>query len=77
MRESSVMLPWSSCGTFKSERMNTRLPRTSSSCNRLNGIALFPGFAPLENLYFLALVLAAALLVYARGLFRWPFGTPW
>ena len=42
-----------------------------------NGIALFPGFAPLENLYFLALVLAAALLVYARGLFRWPFGTPW
>ena len=42
-----------------------------------NGIALFPGFAPLENLYFLALVLAAALLVYARGLFRWPFGPSW
>ena len=42
-----------------------------------NGIALFPGFAPLENLYFLALVLAAALLVYARGMFRWPFGPPW
>jgi len=42
-----------------------------------NGIALFPGFAPLENLYFLALVLAAALLIYARGLFRWPFGPPW
>ena len=42
-----------------------------------NGIALFPGFAPLENLYFLALVLAAALLVYARHMFRWPFGAPW
>ena len=42
-----------------------------------NGIALFPGFAPLENLYFLALVLAAALLVYARGMFGWPFGPPW
>lgn len=37
-----------------------------------NGIALFPGFVPLENLYFLALVLAAALLVYARGVLRWP-----
>lgn len=42
-----------------------------------NGIALFPGFAPLENLYFLALVLAAALLVYARRFFRWPFGPAW
>jgi tellurite resistance protein len=37
-----------------------------------NGIALFPGFAPLENLYFFGLVLAAALLIYARHLFRWP-----
>jgi tellurite resistance protein len=42
-----------------------------------NGLALFPGFVPLENLYFLALVLAAALLIYARGLLRWPFGPPW
>lgn len=42
-----------------------------------NGIALFPGFAPLENLYYLALVLAAALLIYARRLFRWPFGPAW
>jgi tellurite resistance protein len=42
-----------------------------------NGLALFPGFIPLENLYFLALVLAAALLIYARGLLRWPFGPPW
>jgi len=38
-----------------------------------NGLALFPGFVPLESLYFLALVLAAALLIYARGLLRWPF----
>jgi len=42
-----------------------------------NGIALYPGFVPLESLYFAALVLAAALLIYARGLFRWPFGPPW
>lgn len=42
-----------------------------------NGIALFPGFQPLENLYFLALVLAAALLVYARNFLRWPFAPAW
>ena len=42
-----------------------------------NGIALFPGFTPLENLYFLGLVLCAALLVYARHLFRWPFSPAW
>jgi tellurite resistance protein len=42
-----------------------------------NGIALFRELAFLENLYFLGLVLAAALLLYARGLSRWPFGVPW
>ena len=42
-----------------------------------NGVALFPGFEPLENLYFLALVVAAGLLVYARGFWRWPFGPSW
>ncbi len=42
-----------------------------------NGIALFPGFQPLENLYFLALVLTAVLLVYARGFLRWPFAPAW
>lgn len=42
-----------------------------------NGIALFPGFLPLENLYYIALVLAVALLVYARGFFRWPFSPAW
>lgn len=39
-----------------------------------NGLALFPDFTPLENLYYLALVLAVALLIYARELLRWPFG---
>lgn len=42
-----------------------------------NGLALFPGFQPLENLYFLALVLAAGLLFYARGFLRWPFAPSW
>ena len=42
MRVSSVMLPASSCGTFRSARMKTRLPwswlRAISSLNRLNCI---------------------------------------
>jgi tellurite resistance protein len=42
-----------------------------------NGLALYPGFQPLETLYFLALVAAAGLLVYARGFMRWPFGPSW
>jgi tellurite resistance protein len=42
-----------------------------------NGVALFPAFAALENLYFLALVLGAALLAYAARLARWPFGPAW
>ena len=42
-----------------------------------NGLALFPGLQLLENLYFLALLLAAALLVYARGFLRWPFAPAW
>jgi tellurite resistance protein len=42
-----------------------------------NGVALYPGSFLLESLYFFALVLAAALLVYARGLARWPVGAPW
>jgi tellurite resistance protein len=42
-----------------------------------NGLALFPDFQPLENLYFLSLLLAAALLVYARGCLRWPFAPAW
>jgi tellurite resistance protein len=42
-----------------------------------NGVALFRDFAFLDNLYFLGLILAAALLAYARDLARWPFGAPW
>ncbi len=42
-----------------------------------NGRALFPDAAFLENLYYFALVLAAALFVYARKFWRWPFGPPW
>ncbi|HET9734939.1 MAG TPA: hypothetical protein VFP62_06680 [Burkholderiales bacterium] len=42
-----------------------------------HGSALFRELAFLESLYFLGLVLALALLVYARDLARWPFGAPW
>jgi tellurite resistance protein len=42
-----------------------------------NGLALFPGSTFLENLFSLSIVLAAALLIYARGFLRWPFGPAW
>lgn len=42
-----------------------------------NGAALFPELSFLENLYFFGLVLAAALLVYARRFWRWPFSAAW
>ena len=42
-----------------------------------NGVALYPGSAILENLFFFSLVLAVALLVYSRRLLSWPFGPPW
>lgn len=42
-----------------------------------NGAALYPDTPFLENLYFLSLALAAALLLYARGFLRWQFGMPW
>jgi len=42
-----------------------------------NGLALYPEFALLDNLYFFALMLACALLVYARGFLRWPFAPAW
>jgi tellurite resistance protein len=41
-----------------------------------NGVALF-GAEFLEALYYAALVLALALLVYARDAWRWPFGPAW
>jgi tellurite resistance protein len=42
-----------------------------------HGGVLFRDFVFLESLYFFGLVLAAALLVYARELARWPFGVLW
>ena len=42
-----------------------------------NGVALYPDATFLELLYPFALMLAAALLVYARRLAQWPFGAPW
>jgi tellurite resistance protein len=43
----------------------------------VNGLALFPGSVFLENLFFAALVLTAALFLTSRNLFRWKFGAPW
>jgi tellurite resistance protein len=42
-----------------------------------HGLAFFPQALFLESLYFAGLVLAAGLLVYARGFWRWPFGPAW
>ncbi|MGH8724000.1 MAG: hypothetical protein ACREU1_04020 [Burkholderiales bacterium] len=42
-----------------------------------HGVAFFPGMQLLENLLFFGLLLAAGLLVYARGFLRWRFGVPW
>jgi len=42
-----------------------------------NGLALYPNLVLFENLYYFALVLAVALLLYARRLFTWRFGPPW
>ncbi len=42
-----------------------------------NGIALYEGLFFLENLYFFALLLGAALLVYSRRFLSWRFGAPW
>ena len=42
-----------------------------------NGVALYPEAVFLDALYGFAVVLAAGLLIYARGLARWTFGPPW
>jgi len=44
-----------------------------------NGMALWPGPGSvlLECLFYMALPLAAGLLILARGFWRWPFGAPW
>jgi tellurite resistance protein len=42
-----------------------------------NGVALFPDAGFVELLFPFGLVLAAALLAYARSFWRWRFGPPW
>jgi tellurite resistance protein len=42
-----------------------------------HGVSLFREFAVLENLYYVALAVLIGLLVYARGMLRWPFGPAW
>ena len=42
-----------------------------------HGSVLFRELAFLESLYFLALMLGAALIAYARDCLRWPFGASW
>jgi tellurite resistance protein len=42
-----------------------------------NGLALYPEAFFLEILFYFGLALGAALLIYARGFARWPFGPPW
>ena len=42
-----------------------------------NGVALYPEAQFLENLYYFGLLLAVALLFYARRFLRWPFAPTW
>jgi tellurite resistance protein len=42
-----------------------------------NGLLLYESAFFLENLYFFGLVLALALLLSAKDLFKWKFGPPW
>ena len=42
-----------------------------------NGVALYPETLLLENLYYFGVLLAVALLIYARTFWRWRFGPPW
>ena len=42
-----------------------------------NGISLYERMAILESLYYFSLILALALLLYARNFMRWTFGAPW
>lgn len=42
-----------------------------------HGLTFFPEMPILESLFFLGLVLAAGLLLYARGFLRWRFGVAW
>ncbi len=42
-----------------------------------HGVALFEQVFFLEDLYLAGILLLAGLLIYARNLFRWPFGAAW
>jgi len=42
-----------------------------------NGLALYESVFFLENLFYFSLLLALALLIYSKTLFRWPFGVLW
>jgi tellurite resistance protein len=42
-----------------------------------NGVALYPDAVFLEAVYGFGVILAVALIVYARGMARWAFGPPW
>ncbi len=42
-----------------------------------NGLALYPEMTFLDNLYFCALVVGLALLIFARRFWRWPFAPSW
>ena len=42
-----------------------------------NGMALYDSMVFLENLFFFSLILALALMLYARNFMSWQFGAPW
>lgn len=42
-----------------------------------NGLALYPEMAFLQNFFYFGVILAVALLLYARAFWRWRFGAPW
>ena len=42
-----------------------------------HGVALYDSAGFLEMLYYFGIVLAVALLIYARGFLRWPFAPTW
>jgi tellurite resistance protein len=42
-----------------------------------HGVVFYRSMLFLESVFFLGIVLAVALLVYARNFLRWPFGAGW
>ena len=84
---SAIMAPFAMAAIFYRMKVGPALPEAlrpsgfillvPPSLIYVNGDALWPGLPGLPVLYFLALLLAAALVVHARGFWRWPFGAPW